>query len=365
MADIKDNITPTSNSALGLLDTLSSTALNRTDWTSPAAYMGSDSAKRIPQGKIKTEEEVGKSFSTSSKVDAPEKAKEDKGMDLMTWYMLTRPEGDNLGQESDAEFGAGFQAFVKIMGLEKTEITYQGQKITMGELAEKMTSSITGLGEGYPQGILSQSRLPVGSPLSAKAIADAEKLAQSKGVLGSIQQASRIVGVDETYMLLKAKQESGFNPHAHAKTSSAGGLYQFLDSTWVATANKHKDLLEKYLHVDVDSMSRGQVLQLKENAFASSLMGAAFAKDNKQYLERNVNVPGFKADAGAMYMAHFLGPAGAEKFFENLARNPNASAAAIFGREAAANASVFAGKTLRELERWADNKVSGPAPVLS
>ena len=52
-------------------------------------------------------------------------------------------------------------------------------------------------------------------------------------VIETILRASRDVGVDEIYMLALADKESSFNPIAKARTSSAIGLYQFIEQTWL------------------------------------------------------------------------------------------------------------------------------------
>ncbi|HLV85239.1 MAG TPA: transglycosylase SLT domain-containing protein [Devosia sp.] len=40
-------------------------------------------------------------------------------------------------------------------------------------------------------------------------------------------------GVDFDYLLQTAMRESSLNPQAKAQTSSAVGLFQFLESTWL------------------------------------------------------------------------------------------------------------------------------------
>ena len=54
-------------------------------------------------------------------------------------------------------------------------------------------------------------------------------------VAGAIKQAADTVGASFEYLLSTAKMESDFNPTAGASTSSARGLYQFIDQTWLAT----------------------------------------------------------------------------------------------------------------------------------
>ena len=58
-------------------------------------------------------------------------------------------------------------------------------------------------------------------------------------VESAIQRASNATGVDFTFLMGTAKRESGFNPGAKARTSSASGLFQFVDQTWLSTLKKH------------------------------------------------------------------------------------------------------------------------------
>ena len=55
---------------------------------------------------------------------------------------------------------------------------------------------------------------------------------QSANVQSAIARAATRTGVDFDYLLAQAKLESGLDPSAKAGTSSATGLYQFIDSTW-------------------------------------------------------------------------------------------------------------------------------------
>ena len=61
----------------------------------------------------------------------------------------------------------------------------------------------------------------------------------SAEVLNGIQQASANTGVDFSFLMAQAAKESGFNPDAKAKTSSASGLYQFVEQTWLSVVRKH------------------------------------------------------------------------------------------------------------------------------
>ena len=154
------------------------------------------------------------------------------------------------------------------------------------------------------------------------------------GVVQAIQQASNKSGVDFSYMLHQAKAESSFNPQAKAKTSSATGLYQFIESTWM-------NMMDKYgqnYGVDTEKMTRSEVLDLRNDAQMASHMAAELAKDNKAYLERE-----WGGDAGAteLYFAHFLGAGKAAGFLNAMDENPMQVASDLFPKAASANRNVF------------------------
>src|ERR1700694_3415606 len=57
-------------------------------------------------------------------------------------------------------------------------------------------------------------------------------------IAAAIKQATNTTGTSFEYMLATAKMESNFNPTASASTSSARGLYQFIDQTWLGTVKE-------------------------------------------------------------------------------------------------------------------------------
>jgi len=166
----------------------------------------------------------------------------------------------------------------------------------------------------------------------------------------AIQRASDATGVDFGFLMGAAKRESGYNPSAQARTSSAGGLFQFVDQTWLATLKRHgakygyaryADLIEKggdgRYHVS-GADARRAVMELKLDAHASSLMAGELASDHAAYLRGRV---GRDPTAGELYAAHFLGPQGSARLIEAARTSPGASAAALFPDAAAANKAIF------------------------
>ncbi len=187
-------------------------------------------------------------------------------------------------------------------------------------------------------------------------------------VAGAIHNASLKTGVAFSYLLQQANVESSFNTTAKAKGSSASGLFQFIESTWLSMVKKYGD---KYGLGDLaDQISEGgkvaskavrqQILALRKDAELSSLMAGEYASENKEYLSDRVDG---KVGSTELYMAHFMGPAGAGKFLEALDRNPNTKGADIFSREACSNSSIFYNKagqkrSLDEIYSLFDKKFS-------
>ncbi len=173
-------------------------------------------------------------------------------------------------------------------------------------------------------------------------------------VVGYIHKASATSGVEFSYLLRNAVQESGLNPTAKAKTSSATGLYQFVEQTWLRMVKSHGEKygLSDYAdHITIgndgvarvsDKQARKEILALRRDPEIASHMAAELTKANKTALK---NVVGGKIGQTELYLAHFLGANGARNFISTMRSNPNAIAADILPTAASANASVFYDKS--------------------
>lgn len=166
-------------------------------------------------------------------------------------------------------------------------------------------------------------------------------------VRGAIARASQATGIDFAYLLGQARVESGLNPQARAGTSSAAGLYQFTNATWLNTLDRHGAAHGYGWAADAidngrvrDPAMRQTILAMRFDPALAALMAGELAGDNRDAL---VGVLGREPDAAELYLAHFLGAGGAGRFLTALAANPGQSAAALFPDAAAANKAIFFG----------------------
>ncbi|HKR87277.1 MAG TPA: transglycosylase SLT domain-containing protein [Phenylobacterium sp.] len=169
-------------------------------------------------------------------------------------------------------------------------------------------------------------------------------------VEGAIQRAAKATGVDFGFLMKTAGRESGMNPQARSGASSAAGLFQFVEQTWLSTLKQHgskygyaryAQLISKgadgRYHVE-GAEARRAVMDLRLDPHASSLMAGELAADHAAYLKGRT---GRTPTSGELYAAHFLGPQGSARLIEAVENTPGAVAASLFPEAARANKSIF------------------------
>ncbi len=195
---------------------------------------------------------------------------------------------------------------------------------------------------------------PKPEPYPVEAAGDPDELIPFSGrnvprwLVHSILKAAHVTGVDPVYMMTLADVESSLSPEAKASTSSAQGLFQFIDSTWLETVRSHAAdygfaaAAEAIKTVDgeaaVDAKDRDWIMGLRTDPYFSALMAGELIKD----VERALQAQGERELAEAeLYIAHFLGAKAAVRFLEALDQDPNMKAAKLFPKAAKANAGLF------------------------
>lgn len=174
--------------------------------------------------------------------------------------------------------------------------------------------------------------------------------AVAPGILRSIRQASRATSTDFGLLMAQAARESGFRADAQSSTSSAVGLFQFVDSTWLGMVRRFGDkfgigdLARQITQtsngklVVADPILRQRILDLRSDPTLSAELAAEYAKQNAKEITQAIDRP---LSGGDLYMAHFLGAAGATAFLKALDTKGDTIAAKLLPDAAAANPAIF------------------------
>ena len=185
-------------------------------------------------------------------------------------------------------------------------------------------------------------------------------------VVAALQKAAAKTGSDFHYLLGTAMRESSLKPNAQSSSSSATGLFQFIDQTWLGLVKEHgaQHGLGEFAaaitkqpdgRYRANTDAKENILALRKNPEICALMAGEYAKTTQGTLRAGL---GREVCGGELYAAHFLGPDAALKLIKLAASDPGASAVAQFPQAASANKSVFlhadgTPKTVREVYDWA------------
>jgi len=177
-----------------------------------------------------------------------------------------------------------------------------------------------------------------------------EPTGSNSAATGAIRQAAQMTGADFKYLLATAQVESNLNPNAKAPSSTARGLFQFTDQTWLATLKEQGPAFGYGPYAAAVSRQPGgdyavtdprmgrAVMNLRFDPTANALMAGAFTKANSEKLAARL---GRDPIEGELYIAHFLGSNGASRMIGLADSSPQTSAAAAFPTAAQANPMIF------------------------
>lgn len=158
-----------------------------------------------------------------------------------------------------------------------------------------------------------------------------------------IIRAARVVAMDPVLLMAIADKESSFATEVQAKTSSATGLFQFIDKTWLGVVREFgpQHGLEdeaRLLQASAPPAERTRILELRRDAYLSALLAAEMLKRDSLRIGKRL---GRSLTGGEIYLVHFLGPDGAERLLERVASAPTAAAAELLPKPAEANRTIF------------------------
>jgi len=190
--------------------------------------------------------------------------------------------------------------------------------------------------------------------------------AEHSSIVTALRNAAAATGSDFHYLLGTAMRESSLKSDAQSGSSSAAGLFQFIDQTWLGLVKEHggqhglgsfaaaisKDAGGRY---HAEASQKQAILALRKDPDVSALMAGEYAKSTQGAMRASL---GRDVCGGELYAAHLLGPDAACKLIRLAGSDPSASAAAAFPQAAAANKTVFfhsdgAPRSVREVYDWA------------
>src|SRR5215204_6524344 len=176
-----------------------------------------------------------------------------------------------------------------------------------------------------------------------------EQMRVPRWLAETVVPAAQVTGVDPAYLMALADKESSLLPDNKARTSSAKGLFQFIDSTWLEVLRRYGPKhgygaeaeaiqIVQGRPVVSGSDERERILSLRRDPYLSALMAGEMINTHREILAGKVaRDPSF----AELYMAHFLSVQGASRFMALLSDKPGKSASNAFSRAAKARRSLF------------------------
>lgn len=179
--------------------------------------------------------------------------------------------------------------------------------------------------------------------------AELQPAARVERAQAAIAQAASRTGTSFDFLLAQARIESGLDSNAKAPTSSATGLFQFIDTTWLDMVHRHgarHGLADAAAAITAgngklqvsDPAMRTQILALRHDPDLSALMAGEYARENGAILAASL---GRTPQSSELYLAHFLGAGGASRFLSALDTRADSPAASDFSEAAKANRAIF------------------------
>lgn len=198
---------------------------------------------------------------------------------------------------------------------------------------------VSDAGRPFFSGLVSGGRPGAGS---------APALTRPSAERAAIETAARESGVEFGHLLRVASAESGLDAKARNRASTATGLFQFIDRTWLDLVRRHGSELglaaeashiRDTAHGPVvrDSRTRAAILELRKDPAIASAAAAIFTRENAGHLSRQ----GANVSGGALYAAHLLGAGGAARILAAAEENPHQRAASLLPAAARGNRALF------------------------
>ena len=169
-------------------------------------------------------------------------------------------------------------------------------------------------------------------------------------VVDAIRDGASRTGTGFEYLLATAQRESGLDPAAKNGQSSATGLFQFIEQTWLGVVKTDGPRLGLANAADAiearsdgtyavpDPAARQAILDLRRDPTAAAAMAGALTQHNRDALAGQL---GREPTRGDLYAAHVLGARGAADLIRTAQASPARTVASDMPEAASANRSLF------------------------
>jgi hypothetical protein len=169
-----------------------------------------------------------------------------------------------------------------------------------------------------------------------------------RAIVEHVVEAAKIADMDPALLMAIADKESSFAPKAKASTSSASGLFQFVEATWLKALRSfgrrhgHEEEAKAIEGGDMETriapQKRAELLRLRNDPYLSAVLAAEMLKHDSEGIASRLGRP---LTQGETYLIYFLGPDDAERFMKKMDDDPRASAATLLPKAAKANKPIF------------------------
>jgi hypothetical protein len=228
-----------------------------------------------------------------------------------------------------------------------------------------------------------RARKPAAAPSRGKPATAGDP---NRHLVPALGRAARATGVDPVLLVALAWQESRFDVRARNPRSSARGLMQFTEATWLEVVRDfgpRHGLSRRAAQLSTDRESgaistrdprhRRQILELRNEPRFAAVLAAERVSQARAGLEQALGRPVTSSD---LYLVHLLGPSGARSFLEAMQKQPGRKASEVVSRESLArNRELFLARdtgrplSLAEVHGWVGRSIAGQqeqhAPILA
>ncbi len=141
---------------------------------------------------------------------------------------------------------------------------------------------------------------------------------RSQSIIDDIYKASIDTNTDFEHLIITAMMESDLGRVTESKTSSARGIFQYIEPTWVSLIKRYRQRISQYsktklLDENNKNTNNSDILELRYNTRVAALIKAYQLNDEAKILAKYTN--GKRINTTDHYIMHMLGSYQARTFY--------------------------------------------------